>query len=196
MTEAMRRMSRVVAMMAVALGVGRGVALAAVKYGTDGPDELFGTRDQDVLYGRGGTDTLEGCGSDDVLHGGNGPDLVGDGLCRRSGDDNLYGGDGDDEMFSFPGDDVLYGGEGDDLLFEGKGNNILYGGMGNDFFQATAIDPDRPGSEKTTPKKRDLVFCGEGRDTVVVDPGSIDVVARDCERVYVRTGQGDTLIRR
>lgn len=46
-----------------------------------------------------------------------------------------------------------------------------------------------------TPRKRDQVLCGSGRDTVVVGPGGIDVVARDCKRVYVRAGQGDRLIR-
>ncbi len=191
-----RRVGLVLVMMVAALVVGGGVALAAVKYGTDGSDEFFGTNEEDVFYARGGSDFLEGCGGDDVLYGGDDADLVGDGLCRRSGDDKLYGGDGDDEMFSFPGDDILYGGEGDDTLFEGEGNNTMFGGSGNDFFQATAIDPDRPGSEDTTPKKKDLVFCGDGKDTVVVDPGRVDFVASDCERVYVRTGQGDTLVRR
>ena len=139
----------------MALVVGSGVALAAVKFGTDGQDFLMGTNDSDVLYGKGGIDFIDG----------------------RGGNDTLYGGGGDDEVVSFPGDD------------------ILFGGRGNDFFQARYINPDRPGSENTTPKKRDLVFCGSGRDTVVVDPGGIDFVASDCEKVYVRTGQGDTLIR-
>jgi Ca2+-binding RTX toxin-like protein len=191
----MRRVVLLLTAITMVLVLGSGVALAAVKFGTNGPDELFGTKGEDVLYGRGGSDFLEGCAGDDVLYGGDGPDLVGDGLCRRSGNDKLYGGDGDDEIFSFRGNDVLYGGKGNDQLFEGRGNNKLYGGSGNDFFQATAIDPDRPGSEKRTPKKKDLVFCGSGRDTVVVDPGGIDFVASDCERVYVRTGRGDTRIR-
>jgi len=30
---------------------------------------------------------------------------------------------------------------------------------------------------------------------VVVDPGNIDFVASDCERVFVRTGSGDTRVR-
>jgi Ca2+-binding RTX toxin-like protein len=186
-----RRVGLGLVMVVVALVLGGGVALAAVKYGTEGQDELFGTNDSDVLYGRGGSDFLEGCGGDDVLYGGGGMDLVGDGLCRRSGDDKLYGGDGGDEIFSFPGDDVLYGGDGNDALFEGQGHNVLFGGGGNDFFQATAVNPDEPGSERTTPRKRDLIFCGPGRDTVVVDPGGIDEVAPDCEKVLVRTGEGD-----
>ena len=189
----MRRVILLLAAMAVALMFGSGVATAAVKFGTNGPDEFFGTNEEDVFYGRGGSDFLEGCGGNDVLYGGDDPDLVGDGLCRRSGDDALYGGAGDDEIFSFPGDDILFGGRGNDFLFEGEGNNVMYGGRGNDFFQATAINPDEPSSEKTTPKKKDLIFCGSGRDTVVVDPGGIDFVGRDCERVYVRTGRGDTL---
>jgi len=169
----MRRVSFLLAATALALVLGSSVALAAVKFGTDGQDILMGTKDDDVLYGKGGTDFIDG----------------------RRGNDVLYGGGGNDEVVSFPGDDILFGGKGNDFVLEGKGNNTLFGGGGNDFFQATAIDPDRPGSENTTPKKRDLVFCGSGRDTVVVDPGGIDFVASDCERVYVRTGQGDTLIR-
>jgi Ca2+-binding RTX toxin-like protein len=165
----MRRISLVVVMVAVMVALFAGVAMAAVKFGTDGQDFLMGTNEQDVLYGKGGIDFLDG----------------------RGGNDVLYGGDASDEVISFPGDDVLYGGSGNDFLIEGKGNNILFGGSGNDFFQATAIDPDRPGSEKRTPKKRDLIFCGSGRDTVVVDPGRIDFVASDCEKVFVRTGRGD-----
>ncbi len=169
----MGRAGLVLMMMVVALVVGSGVAFAAVKYGTDGSDYLVGTKGEDVLYGKGGIDFIDGRGDNDVL----------------------YGGDGGDEVVSFPGDDILFGGGGNDFLMEGKGNNTLFGGSGNDFFQATYIDPDTPGSENTTPKKRDLVFCGSGTDAVVVDPGGIDFVASDCERVYVRTGQGDTLVR-
>ena len=169
----MRRVGLVLVMMAMALVVGSGAAVAAVKFGSDRADFLVGTNEGDVLHGKGGGDFLDGLGGDDVL----------------------YGGGGSDEVISFPGDDALFGGRGNDFLMEGKGNNKFFGGGGNDFFQATAIDPDRPGSEDTTPKKRDLVFCGSGRDTVVVDPGGIDFVASDCERVYVRTGHGDSLIR-
>jgi Ca2+-binding RTX toxin-like protein len=168
-----RRVGLVLVMMTVALVVGSGVAVAAVKVGNDRANVLVGTKEGDVLHGRGGYDFLDG----------------------RSGNDVLHGGAGSDEVVSFPGDDVLVGGRGNDFLMEGKGNNTLFGGGGNDFFQATGIDADRPGSEDTTPKKRDLVFCGSGRDTVVVDPGGIDFVASDCERVYVRTGHGDSLIR-
>lgn len=191
----MKRGGTLLAVLVIMVVVSAGMAVAAVKYGTGGPSELLGTRGEDVLYGRDGSDFLEGCGGDDVLYGGDGGDLVGGGRCRRSGDDKFYGGGGDDEIFSFPGDDVLYGSDGNDFLFEGRGENVVYGGRGNDFIQATAINPDEPGSEKTTPKRKDLVYCSSGRDTVVVDPGSVDFAASDCERVFVRTGTGDTRIR-
>ena len=183
----MRRMVLTFVMAAVMIALSASVALAAVKYGSGGRDFIRGTENSDVLYGRGGGDFIEGLGDDDVLYGGEGRDLLGD----QTGDDKLYGGGGSDEIFSFPGDDIIYGGDGADLVFEGRGNNILYGGSGDDFIQATAIDPDRPGSEDRTPKKKDLVFCGSGRDTVAVDPGNVDFVAPDCEKVLIRTGRGD-----
>lgn len=162
--KTVRRVGLVLVAIAVALVVGGGVALAEVKFGTDGQDFLTGTNRDDVIYGEGGVDFIDGRG-------------------------------GGDEVWGFLGDDTIFGGKGNDHVIEGKGNNRLFTGDGNDFFQVTAIDPDRPGSEDTTPKKKDLVFCGSGRDVVVVDPGRVDFVASDCERVYVRTGRGDTLIR-
>ncbi len=60
---------------AAVLVVGGGVALAAVEFGTNGPNEIFGTRDSDVLYSRGGGDLLEGgSGGDDRLYGEGGND--------------------------------------------------------------------------------------------------------------------------
>jgi Ca2+-binding RTX toxin-like protein len=183
----MRRMGLTFMVVAVMVALSASVALAVVKYGTEGNDSIRGTDDSDVLYGKGGADFIEGLADDDVLHGGEGRDLLGD----QTGDDKLYGGGGSDEIFSFPGNDIIHGGDGGDLIFEGRGNNILYGGGGDDFIQATAINPDRPGSEDRTPRERDLIFCGSGRDVVAVDPGNVDFVAPDCEKVLIRTGHGD-----
>ena len=65
----MRRFVLLLSVTAAVLVVGGGVALAAVEFGTNGPNEIFGTRDSDVLYGRGGSDLLEGGpgGGDDRL---------------------------------------------------------------------------------------------------------------------------------
>ena len=64
----MRRVSLLLVTMVVALVMGSGVALAAVKYGTEGRDVLIGTNEEDVLYGRGGSDFLAGREEDDVLY--------------------------------------------------------------------------------------------------------------------------------
>ena len=54
------------------------------------------------------------------------------------------------------GNDVLYGGRGDDRLDGGPGRDRLFGGPGNDMLRA------RDGA-------RDVVDCGPGRDTAVID---------------------------
>ncbi len=66
------------------------------------------------------------------------------------------------------------------------GENVFYGGSGVDFITSTAINPERPNSVGL-PREKDVIFCGSGRDTVEVDPGRVDVVASDCERVEVAT---------
>lgn len=187
----MKRVGTLLTATVMMVVVSASMAVAAVKYGTGGGDFIRGTEGSDVLYGRGGSDFVQALEDDDILYGGDGRDL----LDGQAGDDKIYGGGGGDEVFSFPGDDIVYGGGGSDLIFEGRGENVLYGAGGDDFFQATAIDPDSPGSEKTTPKRKDLIYCGSGTDTVVVDPGGVDLAASDCERVFVRTGSGDTRIR-
>ena len=52
----MRRMSLVLAAMALALLLASGMALAVNKIGTDGPDNLMGTNKADNLLGKGGND--------------------------------------------------------------------------------------------------------------------------------------------
>jgi Ca2+-binding RTX toxin-like protein len=70
----MRRASPLLVMV-VAHVVGSGVALAAVKVGTDGSDYLVGTGSEDLLSGRGGNDGIVGKGGDDILYGGKGQRL-------------------------------------------------------------------------------------------------------------------------
>ena len=66
----------VLVMVVVAFVVGSGVALAAVKFGTDGRDFLRGTNSADQLFGKGGGDFLAGKRQHDVLYGGDGYDLI------------------------------------------------------------------------------------------------------------------------
>ncbi|MDQ4105848.1 MAG: hypothetical protein M3157_01555 [Actinomycetota bacterium] len=72
----MRQSIILLMVMAIALVLGSGVALAAVKFGTEGRDALIGTNAKDVLYGKGGNDGLAGRGADDVLYGGDGSDFM------------------------------------------------------------------------------------------------------------------------
>ncbi len=82
--------------------------------------------------------------------------------------DVLRGFGGNDRLFGLGGNDVIRGGNGNDILVGGAGKDLLFGGPGADVIQA------RDG-------QRDVVSCGTGRDTAVVD--RIDLVSHDCERV-------------
>ncbi|GEM_PF-2024464 len=180
------RVGLVLVMVVVALVVGGGVALAAVKYGTDGRDSLIGTTDEDVLYGRGASDFLAGKGEGDVLYGEDGDDFMHGGAVgwgmAPDGEDKLFGGKGADCMFGGSENDVLHGGDGNDdmghycyeFIFD-TGNDVFYGGSGND--NITALE-DRP--QNTEAQERDLVFCGAGKDTVYYQKG-VDRIF-DCER--------------
>ncbi len=178
--------------MAIALVLGSGVALAAVKFGTEGRDVIIGTNAKDVLYGKGGNDGLAGRGADDVLYGGDGSDFMYGGYVRfgemfeerrlaPDGQDKLFGGKGNDCLFGGTGNDILYGGDGHDMIVllcfdfvSDFGNDIMYGGRGND--DITALEAELPGGKQ----QRDIVFCGPGQDTVYYQKG-VDMVF-DCER--------------
>jgi hypothetical protein len=72
-----------------------------------------------------------------------------------------------DKIFGLGGNDRLYGFAGNDLIVGGPGKDKMYGGTGNDRLEA------RDG-------QRDLVDCGPGNDTAIVD--NIDQVSA-CETV-------------
>ncbi|MFL5928581.1 MAG: calcium-binding protein [Gaiellaceae bacterium] len=93
-----------------------------------------------------------------------------DRLSGTPANDVLYGLGGADVLLGQKGNDVLYGGRGNDVLDGGAGADRLFGGPGNDTLRA------RDG-------RRDLVDCGPGRDTAVVD--RIDRVS-GCELVRRR----------
>jgi Ca2+-binding RTX toxin-like protein len=180
----MRRMGLVLVMMTVALVVGSGVAVAAVKFGTGRSDFLRGTNSADQLFGKGGGDFLAGKKQDDVLYGGDGYDLIHGGAVgwgmAPDGRDRLFGGNGPDCMFGGSQGDVLMGGLGNDemgfycyeFIFD-AGVDTFYGGSGNDF--VWSWDYSAGGKPQ-----RDLVFCGGGRDEVLAD--KLDR-PHDCERV-------------
>ncbi len=107
-----------------------------------------------TLSGGVGADTLGAAGGYDTVNGG-------------QGNDDLGGGAGNDQVLGEDGDDVLRGGAGEDRVNGGLGADTIDAGDGNDTVQAS----DGWG---------DVVDCGTGEDTAVVDQA--DTVT-NCERL-------------
>jgi hypothetical protein len=168
----MRRAILLVAMMAVSLLLASGVALAVTKIGTDGPDTLRGTNGADQLVGKGGNDILLALAGNDTLLGGGGKDIIFGGSLAEplGGTKNMVGGDGNDAFFGGLGSDNMVGGDGNDFLLGAPGPDKILGGAGNDVIDVLAAG-------------KDVVSCGDGFDRVIADRA--DVVAPDCERVFV-----------
>jgi Ca2+-binding RTX toxin-like protein len=178
----MRRMVLLLTVMAAALVLASGVALAVNKVGTDGPDTLTGTNGNDNLDGRGGQDNIFSLDGTDNLAGGLGKDNVVASDERRlgRGDKNLDGGPGNDAVLGGKGSDNIVGGEGNDWLFEcclrEFSKDTLSGGSGNDVIDVW----HKPAAVK------DVVACGSGFDRVIADRATL--VAPDCEKVVVVHG--------
>jgi Ca2+-binding RTX toxin-like protein len=88
------------------------------------------------------------------------------------GDDDINGGRGNDHINGGAGDDRLRGGGGDDVLTDDNGTDRFSGGTGDDRINAR----DRRGRDDG----RDVVDCGAGDDTALVDD---DDVVLHCEHV-------------
>ena len=186
----MRRTILMVATMALTLVVASGVALAVTRIGTDGPDILRGTNGDDNLVGLGGNDRIfGGLRGNDNLVGGPGKDVVIGGTAdyrRGGGDRTVVGGPGNDLLAGGRGSDTVVGNTGNDYLSDGplgdSSVDKLSGGDGTDV--ATPINK---------PASKDIVSCGAGKDWAFVDRK--DVVARDCEKVFVGLGSQDAFFR-
>ena len=139
---------------------------AVLMKGTRRADSLRGTGAGERILGLAGNDRISGRGGADCLSGGGGRDL----LVGGGGKDRLSGGGGRDVIRGGGKGDVLTGGAGKDLLVGGGGSDRIRGGGGSDRILA------RDG-------KRDIVSCGPGRDSAVVDRR--DRVS-SCERVKRR----------
>jgi hypothetical protein len=189
----MRRTILLLITMALTLLVASGVALAVTKIGNDGPDTLSGTNRSDTLLGKGGNDTLFSRAGDDTLLGGSGKDRlvggkkVGTAYRTQGGDKNLLGGDGNDMVIGGRGPDVIVGGGGNDLLATGDtlretADDKVFGGDGTDMINALS-----------DPRARAVISCGDRSDAVIANRR--DVVAADCEKVFVGRGSIDAWFR-
>ena len=197
----MRRVILLLTVMAAALVLGSGLALAVNRVGTQGRDFLKGTAGADHLVGKGENDRIFSLAGNDTLIGGPGKDWVWGGG-RRSlhgdlpvhymssgGEKHLVGGSGNEVLYGGRGSDIISGNEGNDLLvgndfltdylsggkvgeYSHPVKDTLSGAGGNDVFW---VDND--------PAGKDVVRCGSGFDRVNTDRK--DVVAPDCEKVFV-----------
>jgi Ca2+-binding RTX toxin-like protein len=93
-----------------------------------------------------------------------------DTMCANAGADRIEGRSGDDVIYGGHGNDLLFGEGGHDRIYPGLGLDRVYGGIGRDVIHAAD-------------GRRDVIGCGDGLDTVYVNPG--DVVS-GCERIHRR----------
>jgi Ca2+-binding RTX toxin-like protein len=168
-----RRTGLVFVVMAVALVVGSGAALAATIHcdggvceGTRDPDTLKGSAARDVMYGKGAGDKFYADGGDDEMYGGSGQDI-------------LRGGNGADEMHGGPHSDDFYGGYGADYFDGGSGRDRMTGGPGRDHLYGK-LDDDTIASQDGV---FDVVDCGSGNYDAVVIDRELDSVS-NCENIY------------
>ena len=103
---------------------------------------------------------IDGSSGNDTLAGTNGADVI----HGKAGADKLHGNGGGDQLFGGPGNDSIFGDAGGDRA---------YGGPGNDPINA------RDGAQ-------DLIDCGDGVDTVIVDSKEDGVF--NCENVVFPKG--------
>jgi Ca2+-binding RTX toxin-like protein len=127
----------------------------------------------------------------------------------RLGNDTIDAAAGRDRVAGGPGDDVVRGGAGRDRLFGNLGADTLDGGPGGDRLWALALADDAtPGADRvygglgndtihTRDREADVVDCGPGRDTALLD--AMDIIADatptnangSCERVVRKAPNRD-----
>lgn len=182
----MKRVFLLVAVMALALAVASGVALAATVNCTGGDCE--GTNKADTMNGTSGADYMRGKGGDDLMRGKDDDEMEGD-----QGADTIKAGDGDDSYLwgGFDNDaDKVYGEDGDDHIYAGYGKtkavDQAFGGPGNDTIDAAER------SSIGFKVAKSIIDCGPGDDTVFFDQG-LDKVNRDnCENLIAYSANGST----
>jgi Ca2+-binding RTX toxin-like protein len=188
------------------------MAFAAVATAANIDDDDVGHN----LRGTNSADTINGNGGDDKINARKGPDTINAGL----GNDTVYAGkgadttdgvDGNDFLYGGWGDDKQYGGAGDDTIFANRGRDESWGGAGNDKLWALARG-DRHGKHdfkgdtlhgedgddtfRTRDGEGDVIDCGAGIDTAILDfkDRIVDATATNkngsCENVTRNTRNG------
>jgi Ca2+-binding RTX toxin-like protein len=153
----MKRLSIILAVMALALTMGAGVAYAAnvqcdggVCVGTPEDDEITGSQQRDEIFGLEGDDDIRARGGFDVVK-------------ADGGRDELRGGEQGD---------TLRGGAGRDIVIGGQGIDRMFGNANDD--EIDAADNNRDG----------LIDGGPGFDVCIIDFVDRNETV-DCERVQL-----------
>jgi hypothetical protein len=166
----MRRAIVLLVVMATALALASGLALAVNKIGTQGRDFLKGTGGADTLVGRVDNDRIFSLAGKEILIGEPGKDLVWGGRIRSSHHDlpvDYTSSGGEKKLVGGSGNEVLYGGRGSDIMLGNTGNDLL---IGNDFLSGNAGEYSHP--------VKDTLSGGGGNDVFGVenDPAGKNVV--------------------
>lgn len=120
----MKRMTMLVAVVALMMVLSAGVALAVTKIGTNGPDKLVGTAQSDTLRGLGGNDVLIGKGDRDRLFGGPGSDFIN----ARDGErDRVNCGSGRDVVRADPGNEDIISPNCESVMKSASGGGAEHG---------------------------------------------------------------------
>jgi Ca2+-binding RTX toxin-like protein len=117
-----------IALLALALAVAAGPAVAKKITGTKRSELIIGTKGADRIKGKGGNDLIKGKGGRDRLSGGKGSNKVVGG----KGNDKVLGGPLGDTLVGGPGVDSHRGGAGNDLLNakDGRRDRVIDAGTG------------------------------------------------------------------
>jgi Ca2+-binding RTX toxin-like protein len=164
----MRRALILLAVIALAMVVGGGVAVAATIRcdggrcsGTNRPDSIVGTNRHDAIFAKDGGDFVNGRGRADNLNG-------------EDGDDKVLGGWGDDWVKGGRHDDAVEGDLGNDRITGGSGDNVIRAGDG----------------------MRDLIVCGDNSWNLIFYDPRLDRFS-NCvffERHLRETGSGESAV--
>ena len=163
------------------LGLG-GNATAAPVVGTNHADTIVAPQtgpDPDKVTAKAGADFIKTYAGNDTVSAGLGNDTTrlgaGDDGYTENGEgaDKAIGNGGDDNLATGFGPDVANGGGGSDTIKPGAGRDLVNAGEANDI-----ITMGNDGN-------RDVVFCGDGFDTVHYTSAAPDAKdeLNDCESV-------------
>jgi Ca2+-binding RTX toxin-like protein len=141
-----------------ALMIFAAVATAATIDDDDVGHNLRGTNSVDTINGNGGNDHINAKRGADTINAGLGDDVVlaGDGADTVDGD-IIFANRGRDESWGDDGNDTLWAlARGDVHSRHDTNGDSLHGGAGDDTF-------------RTRDGEQDLIDCGDGNDTAILD---------------------------